>query len=151
MRIIPKKYLSKDDLKFLSSRIAEAELTTSGEIRVVLLHRRKRRERKLSLEELAVQEFHKLGMQKTAGRTGVLILLLFSEQKFHIAADEGIHAKVEDGTWDRVAAVMSGHFRKGHFRRGIADAIAAVGSELSKHFPRQADDQNELPDDIIER
>jgi uncharacterized membrane protein len=144
-----KKYLSNDDLTSLATTIAEAEKNTSGEIRVVVRHRRRRNERKLSLHDLVLKEFYRLGMEKTRDRTGVLIMLLMSEHQFEIVADEGINAQVAEGTWDTLAARMSAHFREGKFRDGVAHAVRTVGEELAKHFPRKPDDTNELPDDII--
>src|SRR5438034_337138 len=126
-------YLSKEDLAKLSALIAEVEKNTSGEIRVVVRHKRHWNERKLSVHELALKEFHRLGMEKTTHRTGVLILIIFAEHKFQIIADEGIHKKVQDGTWDAIAEEMSAHFRGGKFVGGIAHAVTAVGSELERH------------------
>jgi uncharacterized membrane protein len=146
-----KKYLTKEHLHELSASISEAERNTSGQIRVVLRHRRHWNERKLSLHDLAMKEFFRLKMERTRDRTGVLILLLFSERKFHVLADEGIHAKVPDGTWEKVAEKMSGHFKGGKFVAGISEAIRAVGAELARHFPRRSDGTNELPNDIVER
>jgi uncharacterized membrane protein len=145
-----KRSLGKDDLKFLSERIAEAESNTSGEIRVVLRHRRHWGERSLSLHDLALREFYRLGMDKTTARTGILILLLRSDQSFQIIADQGIHAKVEDGTWDAIARAMSDHFRSGRFREGLTEAISSVGSVLSRHFPKGPGGGNQLPNEIIE-
>ena len=145
-----KHLLSKQDLQLLSQKIADAESRTCGEIRVVLRHKRHRDERTLSLHDLALKEFHRLGMEKTQQRTGILILLLLSERSFHIIADEGIHTRVKDGTWDEIAAMMSDHFRKKNFTHGIAQAIEAVGKELSKHFPKKSGDTNQLPNDIVE-
>ena len=130
-----KKYLSPADLDEIASKIAEAEKATSSEIRVSIRHRRHWRERNLPLHELAVHEFHRMGMHKTLRRTGVLILLLFSERKFHIVADEGIHTKVADGTWEHVAQTISLHFRKGNFRDGLIEAVGMVGALLARHFP----------------
>jgi len=144
-----RRYLKRDDLRFLSEKIAEAEQKTNGEIRVVLRHRRRRKERSLSLHELALQEFYHLGMHKTPQRTGVLIMLLLTERKFHIIADEGIHSRVPEGTWDSIAAVMSDHFKKGNYRDGLAKAIEAVGSVLVQHFPR-TEDRNHLSDGVVE-
>ncbi len=151
VKILLKKYLSSAELKEVSDKIAEAERTTSGEIRVSIRHRRAWRERKLSVSDLTLSEFRRLGMHATKERTAVLILLLISERKFHIMADEGIHKKVEDGTWDRIAASMSAHFKEGHFGRGLCDAVDAVAVELTKYFPRRADDRDELPNDVVER
>jgi len=151
VNIIPKKYLTKSELHSLSSVIAEAEKNTSGEIRVIIRRHRHWKERKLSIHELTLGEFHRLGMEKTRDRTGVLILLLLSEKKFQIIADEGIHTKVQDGTWSKVAGLMNRHFQQGQFYEGIAEAIRAVGNKLTEHFPKKSDDTNELPNEIIEQ
>ncbi|MFI5253292.1 MAG: TPM domain-containing protein [Bacteroidota bacterium] len=150
MNIWYKNYLSKEDLKVIASKIGEAEKTTSGEIRVVVRHRRHLGEAKMSPHEIAHKEFFKLGMEKTKHRTGILIMVLFSKRQFHIAADEGIHAKVPDGTWDNIAQLMTAHFKKGNYRDGICEAVQEVGKVLSIHFPREAGDVNELPNDVIE-
>ncbi len=150
VKFLVKKYLSKQDLETVSAKIAEVERQTSGEIRVAIRHRRYWNERKLSLHELALKEFSRLGMQQTKHNTGVLILLLTSERKFHIIADKGIHARVEDGAWDRIAADMSAHFRDGNFVKGLSYAIETVGNELKQHFPRTSGDDNELSNEIIE-
>jgi uncharacterized membrane protein len=146
-----KKYLTKSELEVLSTDIAKAEKNTSGEIRVVVRHRRHWKERKLQLHDIALNEFHRLGMEKTRDRTGVLIMLLLSERKFQIVADEGIHTKVEEGTWERLASSMCNHFKGGKFYQGISETICAVGSELAKHFPRKPDDTDELSNEIIEQ
>lgn len=146
-----KHYLSKDDLQKLSSVIGEAEKSTSGEIRVVVRHKRRWNEKSLTLHDLALKEFHHLGMQNTRDRTGILILILFSEHAFQIIADQGIHTKVEGGTWDAIAAGITSHFKDGNYVKGITDAVIAVGTILAKYFPRKADDANELSNEIIEQ
>lgn len=151
MKMLLTKYLSSAELTQISKKIAEAEQATSGEIRVSIRRRKAWRERKLSVRDLTIAEFRRLGMHKTQDRTGVLILLLMLERKFHIVADEGIHKKVEDGTWDRIAGSMSAHFKTGNFAEGIIHAVDTVGAELKKYFPRQAGDRNELPNDVVER
>jgi len=146
-----KRYLSSDDRKTLAAEIAQAERTCSGEIRVVFRHHRHWNERKLSVHELAVREFHLLGMEKTVQRTGVLIFLMLSDRKFQIIADSGIHAKVEEGTWDEIAQALSGHFREGKYLGGLRKAVVSVGAVLTQHFPIEPGDNDELPNDVIER
>ena len=143
-----KEYLSEEQLRLIASKIAEAERNTDGEIHISIRHRRNWNERRLSLHELTLKEFHRLGMYKTAKHTGVLILLLFNERKFHIIADKGIHAKVAAGTWDRIADTVSTHFRQGNFLQGIFAAVDTVGSELQKHFPRTPGDENEISNKV---
>ncbi|HLX11601.1 MAG TPA: TPM domain-containing protein [Bacteroidota bacterium] len=145
-----KHILSKEDLAAIAQAIGETEARTSGEIRVVLRHSRHWNEMKLSMHEIALREFVHLGMEKTKHRTGVLIMLLLSKKKFQIIADEGIHSRVEDGTWDKIAELLSGHFRKGNFRAGLIEAVKDVGEVLAKHFPRNADDTNQLSNDVVE-
>ena len=139
---------TKEDLSAIASAIGEAEKTTAGEIRVSIRQKRKWREKKHTIEEMARKEFRLLGMTKTKDRTGILIFLLLEDKKFFILADDGIHTKVEDGTWDKVANEMSDHFSQNNFRLGIIHGIQSVGVELSKYFPRKSDDINELPNDV---
>ncbi len=151
MAFFQKKILSKEELKALSAVIAERERDTSGEIRVVLREKRQWNEKNLSLAELALKEFYRLGMQKTRDKTGVLILLLLSEKKLYIAADESINTRVEEGTWDKIADAMSVRFKEGRFFEGLSEAVRAVGVPLKQHFPRRPDDTNELPNEIVQR
>ena len=148
MKNLVKKLFTKEDLAAIAAAISEAEKTTAGEIRVSIRQKRKRRERKLTVEEMARQEFHVLGMTKTKDRTGILIFLLLEDKKFFVLADDGIHTKVEDGTWDKIANEMSNHFFQKNFRLGIIHGVHSVGVELSKFFPRKSDDTNELPNDV---
>jgi uncharacterized membrane protein len=143
-----KKFLPEADLHAIARFIGEQERTTSGQIRVSIRQRRARKERGLSIEELSRKEFHALGMTRTSERTGVLIFLLLEEKKFHILADESIHKKVEEGTWQSIAHEMAGHFSEKRFREGILHGIRAVAAELSKHFPRKPGDKNELPNTV---
>jgi uncharacterized membrane protein len=143
-----KKLFAKEDLAAIVLAIKEAEKTTAGEIRVSIRQKRGWRERKLTVEQLARKEFHILRMTKTKERIGVLIFLLLQQKQFFILADEGIHTKVENGTWERIAGEMSEHFSKQSFRQGIVHGIHAVGRELSKHFPRTSSDENELSDEV---
>jgi uncharacterized membrane protein len=150
MSLFSKKILSREDLQQLAAEIGTMERSTSGELRVVLRHHRHFTELKRPIHSIALREFRRLGMHHTKDRTGILIFLLVSERKFHIIADGGIHNKVEEGTWDGVAAGMSAHFKQGNFRQGVSEAIGTVGAILSMHFPRAAEKGNELPNEIIE-
>jgi uncharacterized membrane protein len=150
MNLIVKKILTKEEMKNLAAVITEAEKKTSGEIRVVIRHDRQFKERKLELHQLALKQFYSLGMEKTRDKTGVLIFILLSERNFRIVADEGINAKVEDGTWNRIAETMMQYFRDAKYFDGIKIAVEAVANELSNHFPRKSDDANELSNEVVE-
>jgi uncharacterized membrane protein len=151
MKNLVKKMFTKEDLAAIATVIGGAEKTTAGEIRVNLRQKRRWRERKYTIEEMARQEFQKLGMPKTKDRTGILIFLLLEDRKFYVLADEGIHTKVEEGVWTKIAAEMSVHFSQSNFRNGIIHGVQAVGEILSQYFPRKSDDTNELPNDVTVR
>jgi uncharacterized membrane protein len=139
---------TKEDLTSIISAIGKAEKITSGEIRVSIRQKRCWREKKLTIEEIARREFQLLGMGKKKERTGILIFLLLEDKKFYLFADEGIHTKVEDGKWKKIAGEMSSHFSQKNFRQGIIQGVQMVGEELSKFFPPKSGDANELPNDV---
>lgn len=143
-----KKLLTEEDLQAIARFIEEHEKSTSGEIRVSIRQRRSRAELAMSIDELARKEFHALGMNRTADRSGVLIFLLLEDRQFHILADDGIHKEVGDGTWTRIAGEMSKHFSEMKFLEGIQHGVRSVSAELRKHFPRRPDDKNELPNAV---
>jgi len=148
MKNLVKKLFTQEDLAAIGTAIGLAEKTTSGEIRVSIRQKRRWSERKLTIEEITRREFELLGMTKTRDRTGVLFFLLLQERKFFILADQGIHTKVDEGTWTKIAGEISSHFAQNQFCHGIIFGIKAAGEILSKHFPRKSDDTNELPNDV---
>lgn len=98
--------------------------------------------------ERAKKVFQRLGIAKTKHRNGILIYLSLSDQKFEIVGDQGIHNRVGDKFWTEAAANMSSAFSKGEFLKGVLSTIDWFGVHLKKHFPREADDKNELPNRI---
>ncbi len=137
------EYFTKEQKKIIETSIKEAELNTSGEIRVHI-------EEGVKGEVLdrASYIFKTLGMHKTNLRNGVLFYLALKSKKFAIIGDVGINAKVPEGFWDNIKNVMQGHFTKGEFSEGLSIGIILAGEALRKHFPYQQDDVNELSNEI---
>ncbi|HTY39160.1 MAG TPA: TPM domain-containing protein [Bacteroidota bacterium] len=148
MANLVKNFLSKQDLKDIADAIGEQEQRTSGEIRVAVRQKRSRKERTLSVEQLARHEFVHLGMMKTKERTGILIFILLETREFFILADEHINQKVAQDTWSGVAAAMAARFAKKEFRLGLLDAVKDVADHLAQHFPARPGDKNELPNTV---
>ncbi len=123
--------------------IREAELHTSGEIRVHL-----EADSEGDIMEEARRIFKKLGMHRTEARNGVLILLAPERREFAILGDKGINEVVPENFWQEERDLMQEHFRHGAFAEGISKAVEKVGEKLKDYFPYQQDDTNELPDDI---
>lgn len=105
-------------------------------------HRRVRRR--------AIAIFRAAAERRTAGRTGILIYLSMAEHRAEIVADEAILKVTDDHTWGEAMASLVGEVRQGRPAEGIVAAIERVGTVLAEHFPRSADDVNEIPDKLIE-
>ena len=88
--------------------------------------------------------------RRTHGRTGILIYLSMREHRAEIVADEAIADKVAPEVWGEAMAAMLAHIREGRVADGMIAGIEQVGRVLEEHFPRHANDINELPDRLIE-
>lgn len=138
-----KSFFTKEEKQSIEDAIRDAELNTSGEIRVHI-------ENKCKGEVLdrAAYLFDKLGMKKTALRDGVLFYLAVNSRKFAIIGDQGINAVVPEDFWEKIKEMMAAHFKNGEFTTGLSKGIIQAGKILKKHFPHQSDDINELSDEI---
>ena len=143
MMQIFEKYFSAEDREDIRLAIMNAELDTSGEIRVhvedVCRGEPGRRAKKV---------FCALNMDQTSDRVGVLFYLAVSNRKFSVIADKGIKKAVAKNFWDEVNQILLNNFREDNFAEGLCLAIARTGELLKNHFPRATTDLNELPDDI---
>lgn len=86
---------------------------------------------------------------RTRARTGVLIYLSLAERRAEIVADQSIAALVPAETWGAAMAALLDGVRRGAAGAGMIAAVGQVGDVLARHFPRSADDTNELPDRLI--
>ncbi len=142
-------FFSDDDFLRISSKISDMEKITAGEIRVALKEKKPLMKKKLSVGELAAEEFYQLGMHETRDKTGILIYLLLHEREFHILADEGINEKVDQSVWDEIRDEIMTEFKKGRFCAGVVQGIERVGNILGEHFPIKPDDENELSNKVV--
>lgn len=138
-----KRFLSKADEEEIVNSIREAEKKTSGEIRVHI-------EKTCETDpfDRALEVFHQLKMDNTKLQNGVLIYLAIEDRNFVILGDKGINEVVSTNFWETTKDLMLSHFKKGNFKQGLIDGILMAGKQLQDHFPWDADDKNELSDDI---
>lgn len=136
-------FFSREEKERIARAIHQAEEDTSGEIRVHV-------EDSYRGDPLdrAAAVFASLNMHKTALRNGVLFYLALKERRFAILGDAGINRVVPGDFWNNIREVMTGHFMAGRFAEGLEQGIGMAGARLKEHFPHQADDKNELPDEI---
>lgn len=88
--------------------------------------------------------------RRTTGHTGILIYLSLAEHRAEIVADAAIAARVAPEVWGAAMAAMLTELKAGRMADGLIAAVERVGAVLAEHFPRAADDVNELPNRLIE-
>ncbi|MEA3477568.1 MAG: TPM domain-containing protein [Bacteroidota bacterium] len=138
-----RSFFSKEQQEDIKQAILNAELDTSGEIRV-------------HIENVCDGDvmnrgayiFKTLKINKTELRNGVLFYLAIKNRKFAIIGDEGINKAVPENFWEEIKTRMLNNFREAEFTEGLIEGITAIGKYLKKHYPYQTDDVNELPDEI---
>lgn len=135
--------LNREEDRRVVEAIKQAELNTSGEIKVHIENHCRG-----DVEERSLVVFNRLKLNETKLHNGVLIYLAARDHKFAILGDEGINKVVEDGFWNDVKDLMMNHFKEGRFADGLEQGIQRCGERLRNYFPCQSDNTNEIPDDI---
>lgn len=105
-------------------------------------HRRVRRR--------AVTIFKAAAERRTENRAGILIYLSMGERRAEIVADEAITKVTTPETWGEAMAILLADVRDGRPGDGICAAIQQIGIVLAEHFPKTAENPNEIPDKLIE-
>lgn len=125
--------------------IKQAEVTTSGEIRVHL------EDTCPTPEPLdrAAQVFADLAMHKTAQRNGVLFYMAWESRQFAVIGDIGINSMVPDDFWETTKETVLQLFRAERYVSGLEQGVRMVGEQLQRYYPyNAATDKNELDDSI---
>ena len=139
----PKEYFTHEQQHQIIEAIEQAELNTSGELRVHIDSTCKE-----NVLDRASKIFAHLKMHKTALRNGVLIYLSLNDHKFAIIGDAGINAKVADNFWECTKDTMLTRFKNNDIVGGLIEGITLAGEQLKTLFPYQLDDVNELNNEI---
>jgi len=137
------RFLSPIEEQEIVAAIRQAELNTSGEIRVHIEDHCNK-----PINERALEVFKTLHMDHTKLRNGLLIYIAVGDKTFGIYGDEGINNQVADNFWNATKSSIQSHFKKGHFKQGIVEGVILAGEQLKKYFPYNSDDINELPNTI---
>lgn len=138
-----RKFFTQEEQDQIVNAILNAEMDTSGEIRVHIETNCKE-----NVLDRAAFLFKKLKMDRTELRNGVLFYLAVKSHKFAIIGDSGINTVVPENFWDDIKEQMANSFKENKFVEGLIYGITEAGKHLKKHFPHLLDDINELPDEI---
>jgi uncharacterized membrane protein len=133
----------RDQLRVIEA-IRRAELTTAAEIKVHVEaccpaadpHTR------------GVELFDKLGLHRTEARNGVLIYAATHERRFTILGDVALDASMRDELFGEALRRLSIAFRRGAFGEGIASAVTALATTLTRRFPGTPGNKNEIDNTI---
>ncbi|MBC3921010.1 TPM domain-containing protein [Undibacterium sp. CY18W] len=97
----------------------------------------------------AIDVFSQLHIWDTAHNNGVLIYLLLADRDVEIVADRGIHTRTSSDEWEQICRMMESAFKLEQYEQGAIRGIQAVSQHLTKHFPVNGDNLNELPDAVV--
>jgi len=139
----PSGKFSKEQKELITNAIKDAELNTSGEIRVHIENRCPE-----DVMDHAAFWFAELKMHKTELRNGVLFYLALEHRKFAILGDIGINSVVPENFWNDTKEAMLPYFVEGNFAEGLSKGIMMAGEKLKQFFTYQKEDINELDDNI---
>ena len=141
-----KPLLSQEENQQIVKAIQEAELNTSGDIRVYLESRCKF----MDPLDRAKEVFAQLKMGNTEKRNGVLLYIALKDRQLAVFGDAGIHEKTGEEYWQQAVNLMVSHFNKENYVEGICACVKEIGDDLKDYFPYDKDtNRNELPDDIV--
>ena len=139
-----KYFLTDEEELLLIEAIRKQEARTSAEIRVCVTDRLVFRP-----QRYAWRVFVRHGMRHTRYRNAALIVMMPRVKQIVMIGDSGLDAIVPDGYWEEAVKEMV----KGMHDHGPLASLRAgldrLGDMLSQHWPREDDDVNELPDEIL--
>jgi putative membrane protein len=104
-----------------------------------------RRER---VRSAAILAFHEKGVTHTRERTGLLVYVSLLERAAEVIVDSGVTAKVPAHAWTEKVASIDAAVARGDNGTAVAARIKELGDVLEQALPRQADDVNELADEV---
>lgn len=130
-------------MELVNASIVNAEKGNTGEIRLHV-----EGDCEGDAVKRAVQVFHRLHMQKTKYRNGVLFYLAINHKKLAVVGDKGIHEKVSEEFWHKVKDHIIGRFKENKYTEGLCEGIEMTGEMLRKYFPGKGENVNQLPDEI---
>ena len=139
-------YFSEPEREAILDAIKQAELRTSGEVRVFIENRCKF----VNPLDRAAEIFFNLKMDATVDHNAVLVYLAMKDRQFAVFADQGIYTALGKEYWNKEANQMVQAFKQESYAAGLVTVINHIGQALHEHFPYDhAADKNELPDDIV--
>jgi uncharacterized membrane protein len=136
----------------LEAAVREAETHTTAELAVFVRDSTSWKARlrlpvpHTEVRAAAQRLFIKSGLDQTKARNAVMVYVSLLERSLVVLGDEGIHARLGSQAWEALVAEALTAAKKSSPLEGVCLLITHLGQMLAQHFPKAADDVNELPD-----
>jgi len=130
MKTSAKNFFNKEEKMEIRRAILNAELDTSGEIRVHIEN-----DCKNEVLDRASFLFSKLNMDKTELHNGVLFYLAIYSKKFAIIGDSGINKELPENFWEEIKSSITEKFIRGAYIEGLTEGISKAGRKIKETFP----------------
>ncbi|GJD56404.1 TPM domain-containing protein [Methylobacterium dankookense] len=114
--------------------------------RLALVPRGARRAR---VRAAALRAFRARGLDRTRGRTGLLLYIALAEHHAEIVADRGILARIPPESWQAILSELAGALGRGEAESGLVAAVSRIGERLASVLPAGPADPDELPNRVI--
>ena len=136
-------FIPTEGQRRIAAAITAAERHTTGEICVHVTPRCRG-----NVMKRAAKAFNRLHLYATKRRNAVLIFVAYQDRKFAILGDTGINEVVPGGFWDSEVEELTRYLKAGRPVDGLCEIIAHMGERLSRYFPGERDDENELSNEV---
>lgn len=141
---IMKHFITDEEELLLVKAIREQEARTSAEIRVCVTDRVVFRPKRY-----AWRVFERHGMRNTQNRNAALIVMMPRVKQIVVIGDSGFDVMVPPDYWDdAVSAMVKGMHEHGPLA-SLQAGLEKLGDMLHMHWPREDNDLNELPDELL--
>jgi putative membrane protein len=98
----------------------------------------------------AQEQFLNLGLNRTKTNQAIMFFVSLDEKHVEIITDKTISKKIKDEYWQIIVDEFILDVKKNNLSKGYLKAINSCSQILIKEFPIQANDKNELSNDVIE-
>ncbi|MDZ7818860.1 MAG: TPM domain-containing protein [Aliarcobacter sp.] len=98
----------------------------------------------------AHEQFSNLGLNRTKTNQAIMFFVSFDEKYVEIITDTTICEKIKDNYWQKIVDEFIKDVKKNNLSNGYLKAIDSCSEILIKEFPITKDDENELPNSVIE-
>lgn len=94
-------------------------------------------------------EFYEKDIQRTKGRNGILLFVSLLERRAIVLADKAVADRLQPQIWQDLVQQLVKAGKERNLGTGLVEAVHSCGVILSRYFPLQSGDENELPNHLL--